>query len=163
MESAYKIFMEIQTSSQSTSTSGGSKVSWWLLLVILVVVVVMYVLPMLGVTSKPESRSLSKSEWQAIFLDNGQVYFGKVEGELANPVVLKDIYYLQVVQPLQQVGEGQTPAPAQPQLSLVKLGNELHGPMDEMRINREHVLFVEDLKPDSKVVDAIHQYRTQGK
>ncbi len=154
--------MEMQASSQPAQSSGGSKASWWLLLVVLVVVVVMYVLPMLGVTSKPESRSLSKSEWQAVFLDNGQVYFGKVEGELASPVFLRDIYYLQVVQPLQQVGEGQTPTPAQPQLSLVKLGNELHGPMDEMRINREHILFVEDLKPDSKVVDAINQYRTQG-
>lgn len=90
------------------------------------------------------------------------MYFGKVQGELADPVYLKDIYYLQVVQPLQQAEAGQAPAPAQPQLSLVKLGNELHGPMDEMRINREHVLFVEDLKPESKVVDAINQYRTQG-
>ena len=154
--------MEIQPSAQESSKSGGSKAFWWLLLIVLIVVAVLYVFPMLGITGGASTKSLSKGDWQAMFLDNGQVYFGKVEGELSDPVLLKDIYYLQVIQPLQQTEVGQAPAPSQPQLSLVKLGNELHGPMDEMRINREHILFVEDLKADSKVVDAINQYKTNG-
>jgi len=155
--------MEIQSPSQSSPNAGsGSKAFWWFLLLILIIVLVMYVLPMLGITAGNSTKPLSKGDWQAMFLDNGQVYFGKVEGELSDPVLLKDIYYLQVIQPLQQTEVGQAQAPSQPQLSLVKLGNELHGPMDEMRINREHVLFVEDLKTDSKVVDAINQYKAKG-
>ena len=43
-------------------------------------------------------------------------------------------------------------------LSLVKLGNELHGPEDAMYINMDHVLFTEELKEDSRVVDAVKRY-----
>ena len=41
----------------------------------------------------------------------------------------------------------------------VNLYYELHGPEDRMYINREHVLFIEDLQPDSKVVQAIEAYQ----
>ncbi len=105
------------------------------------------------------NKQATSDNWKAVFLSNGQVYFGRIANERSNPVVLSDIYYLQVTQPLQQVGEGQQPAVAsQPQLSLVKLGNELHGPEDQMRINKEHILFIEDLKSDSRVVEAINNY-----
>jgi hypothetical protein len=43
----------------------------------------------------------------------------------------------------------------------VKLGNEMHGPQDQMFIRNEHVLFVENLKDDSKVVQAIQQHQSQ--
>jgi hypothetical protein len=75
-----------------------------------------------------------------------------------------DIYYLQVVQPpLQGSGQdaaaAQAQAAAQPQISLVKLGNELHGPEDEMHISRAQVLFYENLKEDGSVVKAIRSYQ----
>ena len=50
-------------------------------------------------------------------------------------------------------------ATAAAQISLIKLGNELHGPTDEMRITRSHILFIEDLKNDSAVVLAIKTFR----
>lgn len=96
----------------------------------------------------------SSDAWQAVFLSNGQVYFGHVTSTTPTKVVLQDIYYLQASGPLQAGAEQQ-----QKDLALVKLGAELHGPTDEMRINRDHVLFVEDLKDDSKVVNAIEQHR----
>ncbi len=98
-------------------------------------------------------------EWKAVFLTNEQVYFGHVINEKSDPIVLRDIYYLQVKQPLQQLGEGQnSPNLNQPQMALVKLGNELHGPEDEMRINKDHLLFIENLKDDGRVVKAINNY-----
>ncbi|MEK7125287.1 MAG: hypothetical protein AAB880_00010 [Patescibacteria group bacterium] len=99
-------------------------------------------------------------DWQAVFLSNGQVYFGQVEKQNKVEIVLKDIYYLQVTRPLQQTAEGQEQANAQGELSLVKLGNELHGPTDAMHINRDQVLFMEDLKDDSNVVTAIANYKS---
>ncbi len=42
---------------------------------------------------------------------------------------------------------------------MVKLGNELHGPEDEMFITKEHVLFYEDMKADGKVMQAIKEYK----
>jgi hypothetical protein len=110
-----------------------------------------------------ESKAVNKSEYQAVFLTNGQVYFGKLA--VVNPGYLKltDIYYLQV----QSSSNGTTSAS---QLSatasttgsnvqLVKLGNELQGPEDMMAINREQVLFWENLKPSGKVTQAIDKYQ----
>jgi hypothetical protein len=71
---------------------------------------------------------------------------------------LMDIYYLRVTQALQP----SDPTRPQQQINLVKLGNELHGPEDAMRINRDHILFVEDLKADSQVVTAIADFVAQA-
>ena len=99
----------------------------------------------------------AKSEWQAIFLSNSQVYFGKVVKTTDKEIVLRDVYYLQTAQLLQGPREGHVVSAQAP--LLIKLGSELHGPHDEMRINREHVLFVEDLKSDSPIMEAIKQYQ----
>lgn len=97
-------------------------------------------------------RNLPSNKYQAVFLDNGQVYFGKVAARDMKYIVLTDIYYLQLQQNLQN----QNNAPGtQPDISLVKLGGELHGPEDKMEIVRDHILFIEDLRNDSKVSTAI--------
>ncbi len=99
------------------------------------------------------------NDWQAIFLTNGQVYFGKVKSVSNKAIVLNDIYYLQVVtKPLQGTQDSAANTQAQQELTLVKLGNEIHGPYDYMIINRDHVLLTERLKNDSRVVQAIDDY-----
>ena len=75
-------------------------------------------------------------------------------------VQLEDIYYLQVqqqVQPDQQTADGQQAQTPQQQISLAKLGSELHGPEDLMFISRDQIVFWENLKDDgsSQVVEAI--------
>ncbi len=115
------------------------------------------------VYSSSKIASVSSKEWQAVFLVNGQVYFGKVNAVSPKTVALVDIYYLQVVQkPLQQTQQGGTPTAADQaasqELTLIKLGNELHGPTDAMTINRDQILLTEKLKKDSKVVQAINTY-----
>ncbi len=100
------------------------------------------------------------SDFSAVFLTNGQVYFGKINGMSEKEVDVRDIYYLQVNQQQNlQNGQSANNDAAQPEISLVKLGNELHGPNDRMRINREQVLFTESLKSDSKVVKAIEDFK----
>ena len=94
----------------------------------------------------------SVSEYQAVFLDNNQVYFGKLVKIDSQFVVLRDIYYLQAEKNAESLKVHEDEAE---QLALVALGNEVHGPTNEMRINLEHVLFIEDLKINSKVVSAI--------
>jgi len=105
-------------------------------------------------------RGVTQADYQAVFLSNGQVYFGKITNKNAKYVVMKDIYYLQLKRPLQEQKPGE-PA-QQPDLELIKLGGELHGPMDRMEINQKHVLFIENLKDDSKVVTAIMEYKAQA-
>lgn len=106
---------------------------------------------------KSKTDEAQKSDWQAIFLSNGQVYFGHLTGLNSQFVTLKDIYYLQVQKPIQPKSEDE-----QGKLTLVKLGNEIHGPIDAMEINRDHILFVEDMKADGKVVQAIQRYAESG-
>ena len=96
--------------------------------------------------------------YQAVFLTNGQVYFGNlsVSGKFYK---LTDIYYLQLAQSQQTEQEQLKQTNQQPQL--VKLGSELHGPEDAMYIARDKVLFWENMKNDSKVVDAINKSKAK--
>jgi hypothetical protein len=103
---------------------------------------------------------LEGNKYQAVFLTNGQVYFGKLYRQNGGYPVLREVYYLQVTQPPQLLQEGAAP---QTNINIIKLGGELHGPEDEMRINRQNILFIEDLKADSRVVQAIEQLKSAGK
>lgn len=98
--------------------------------------------------------ALVDDNYKAVFLTNDQVYFGQVSGIDKPYVTLKDIFYLQVGQPLQ-------PSEPASNVNLIKLGGELHGPQDLMTINRDHILFIEDLQSDSQVVQAITRYKEQ--
>jgi hypothetical protein len=98
------------------------------------------------------------STWRAVFLTNNQVYFGRfVDVPFWPTVTLKNIYYLQVSQPLQP-GEGQ----GQPELKIVKLGQEIHGPDDMMVIPKSQILFWENLRETSLVVKTIREAQKSG-
>src|SRR5579872_1173599 len=145
---------------QSQPASSGSKTPWIILVIVVVIAIVALVWAFHGKFTSSKAKNLSG--YQAVFLTNGQVYFGKLSHVNQNYVRLTDIYYLQVNQQLQPTGTANQQAQAQqqqPQLSLVKLGNELHGPTDQMEINRSQVLFFEDLKSDGKVAQAIASYK----
>lgn len=122
---------------------------WWVILLIVILVL------LAGWWWKTDGNLFSSSvssNYQAVFLSNNQVYFGKLSDQNSRYPKLTDIYYLQVPQSLQ-------PGQSNNNINLVKLGSELHGPADKMEINRDHILFVEDLKTDSQVVQAIEQYK----
>lgn len=107
--------------------------------------------------------SVKSKQFQAVFLTNGQVYFGNLTKIDNGYVKLTNIFYLQV----SSSGSQPTPQPAassaQQQVSLAKLGGELHGPEDSMYISRSQVLFYENLKTDGKVAQAIKKYQDDNK
>jgi len=108
-----------------------------------------------------------QGEYQAVFLTNDQIYFGHIINQNQEEIILSDIYYFTTLRALQYNGESKTSTDTlnttSDTFSLLKLGSELHEPKDEMRINRNHVLFIEDLKEDSKVIKAIKEYRETKK
>ncbi len=131
--------------------SNGNKLKY---LVVLFAVIFVAVLGI--VYYKHEYRLVSyKHEFQAVFLSNGQVYFGKIVKENEDVIVLSEVYYLKVNKNLQN----DEVTNEEDKLSLVRLGDELHGPDGVMYLVRENVLFTEDLKPDSKVMQAINNYK----
>src|SRR3989344_2339826 len=91
---------------------------------------------------------IDSSTYQAIFLTNDQIYFGNLKSASSDYLILSDVYYVKI----DQSGAGQ----------LVKLGlGEPHGPKDEMIINQDQVIFWENLKPDSTVVQKIRTMKLQ--
>jgi hypothetical protein len=107
-----------------------------------------------------EDANINNNEFQAIFLTNGQVYFGKLADLNHKYVTITDVYYLQVQQNTSLQGASSSTTPDS-QVSLVKLGSELHGPEDKMYIANDQMLFWENLKSGSKVVQAINRYQDQ--
>ena len=104
--------------------------------------------------------AVKKDQYQAVFLNSqdGQVYFGKLEAFNEQYYRLTDIFYVRVEQKIQPEGQQAADA-AQQSISLAKLGNELHGPDDEMFISKDKVLFWENLKESGQVVTAIREYK----
>ncbi len=130
-------------------------------LAVVAIVTALVVISYLGtriVANGGSNGAIKSRQYQALFLTNGQVYFGHLKSADNAYVKLSDIYYLQVQQ---QVQPGDKTASQQPNVSLAKLGSELHGPEDSMYVNRDQVLFWENLKNDGKVANAIKDY--QGK
>jgi hypothetical protein len=100
------------------------------------------------------TTDIETDKYQAVFMTNGQVYFGKLADVTHTYADLTDVYYLQVQQAVQPAATDQ-----KSQVSLTKLGSELHGPTDKMHISRDQILFWENLKDDSTVVKAIKDYK----
>jgi hypothetical protein len=151
--------------------AGGAKRRWkegplwlrivWIVLLFSATVLIVALACLMYFGGPDESKLIDKDKNQAVFLTNGQVYFGKVSSVNQQYLDLKDIYYLNVnqqVQPNQQGSEQQ----AQSSISLVKLGCELHGPADRMVINRDQVTFWENLKDDGQVSKAITEWVKQN-
>lgn len=126
-----------------------SSTSGWLVAV-LTAVIVWQLLVSWSVLPSLTFPMVSGGKWQAMFLTNGQVYFGHLKEVNKDYVKMADIYYLQVSQQLQP-----SSSQSQQQISLVKLGNELHGPEDMMYVPKTQIVFWENMKNDSTVVQAI--------
>lgn len=118
----------------------------FLLVVLLLIVAGFAVLSTLRVDTDTTSGAYS-----AFFLSNGSVYFGKATESTQPYVILREVYYLR---PTGGATNSNTNS-ADAGLALVRLESELQGPTDQMRINRDHIIFIEELRDDSQVVRAI--------
>ncbi len=137
-----------------------SKLPWVILAVIVVALAVFAIVfrdKLMSGDDKMQGEAKA-SGYQAVFLTNGQVYFGKLSEGRKGQYMLRDIFYLQVQNPSIQGSQEQSQQ-QEPKLSLIKLGEELHGPVDEMVLNKDHVLFYEDMKTDAKVVQKMLEYK----
>lgn len=135
------------------------------LLVISLIVVSIAVTAFVGMAifndTAGESELVKEDRYQAVFLSDGQIYFGKITDINEEYLVLEDIYYLQVDQQVQP-DRGADGDDNQPRVSLAKLGNELHGPEDQMFISKTQILFWENLKSEGQVTTAITDFVNSG-
>lgn len=106
------------------------------------------------------STVIDGNKYQAVFFTNGQVYFGKLTQVNGDYMRLENVYYLQNKE---QTQDETSPQSASKQdasdVELIKLGNEIHGPEDEMVISKDQVLFFENLKPAGTVSQTITNFQ----
>jgi hypothetical protein len=155
------------TTSASSSKKNGFKKPGLKQLVIGLIVLAVLALGALGALmlyKTSTGSTIDNGKYQAVFFTNGQVYFGKLRSLNGGYMKLTDIYYLQAQttqaksdNPQQTTNEGNA------DVQLIKLGNEVHGPVDEMIISKEQVLFFENLKNDGKVSQSISKYKAENK
>ena len=101
---------------------------------------------------KKQDESISfTTEYQAVFMDNGQVYFGKLEKAASDHPLLKEVYY---------IGQQQGPDGKGVANILLKRGNEWHGP-DSMYITKNHIVMIESVSPTSKVAELIKELKAK--
>jgi hypothetical protein len=109
---------------------------------------------------KSESKYVDSSKLQAIFLNTGQVYFGNVKALNNKYFVVTNIYYLQAAN---STGSSATSASTSANnITLVKLGCELHEPYDQMVINSDQVTFWENLQDGGQVAKAVKTFQQQN-
>ncbi len=87
--------------------------------------------------------SFGGARYQAVFLANGQTYFGHYLDRLGPYVKVENAFYI-----TQQPTADDTQTP---QSRLIKRGSELHQPLPFVLIPKSAILFVEDLRPGSQV------------
>ncbi len=112
---------------------------------LLLMLVILCTISLLAGCNTKEQKLTFHTEYQAVFLDNGQVYFGHLSETDTSYPLLQDVFYVQ-----NQIN----PETKQPDGLLIKRGKELHGP-DQMRINARHIVMIETVGADSRVAQLI--------
>jgi hypothetical protein len=105
------------------------------------------------------TSTIDSNKYQALFLSNGQVYFGKLSTLNSEYIKLTDIFYLQTK--AADASENPQKTSSASDVQLIKLGSEVHGPDDQMIISKDQVLFFENLKTDGTVAKSIDKYHKQ--
>jgi hypothetical protein len=89
--------------------------------------------------------------FQAVLLDTGLVYFGKISGLNTPYPVLRDVYYIQ---------SATNPQTKQTSNVLIRRGNEFHGPEFTV-LQARHIVMVEPVGKNSKVAQLIAEQERQ--
>ena len=87
--------------------------------------------------------TLGRARYQAVFLANGQTYFGRYYDRIGAYAKIEDVYYLQQ--------SGGSDADTSPTTRIVRRGAELHAPASRMLVPKSAILFVEDLTDASPI------------
>ena len=93
-------------------------------------------------SSDAVASSIDSSTYQAVFLTNGEIYFGKLSASGGDFDVLTHVYRL-TAQAASQKGKPL-------QRTLVKMTSDVHQPRDGLVVNRRQILYVENLNPTGR-------------
>jgi hypothetical protein len=103
------------------------------------------------------SNLIDNQTYQVVFLDNGESYFGKLEYLGYKTYRLTDVYYLKYFPKTQQT-ETEEASQDNYELKLIRLGEqEFYKPVNTIIINKDNIIYWENLQTDSEVMNIIKQ------
>jgi hypothetical protein len=88
------------------------------------------------------ASAINSRDYQAVFLANNEIYFGRLTAPGGDFYYLRHVYRL-TAQPASKKGQPL-------QRTLVKLVTDVQSPEDLMVINKKSILYVENLSPSGK-------------
>jgi hypothetical protein len=97
--------------------------------------------------SRDRTLAAKTRGYQAVLLDNNQIFFGKIADLGSDYPVLTDVFYIQTT--INQETKQQSNI-------LLKRGKEWHAP-DKMILNARHIIMIEPVTAGSKVANLIAQ------
>jgi len=116
---------------------------------IIVFIIILITAGLVGFTVRRKTITVNKGNRQAVYLTNGQVYFGYLGDPNATYVALRDPFYPQ---------SEQTGSNARRTITLNPLG-ETYTTENVMYINQKQILHFENLADNSKVNTAINNFK----
>jgi hypothetical protein len=149
---------------QSVGVSGSGRPSQppWLMIALAISLAFNIALAAIAVTRLGTTRgadastpSVDSSKWFSVFLNNKEAFVGHITSMSGTDISMSNIYYLTFEA---------DPSIANPKASdfkpqLKKLGQEVWGPQDFVRINRANMEYYTELRSDSPIVKAIAVYQ----
>lgn len=124
---------------------------WWQVIAVVFVFIIFIVLTaFIFIKVLWATPSLDSSKVQAVFLDDGKVFFGTLKNTDGSYLILKNAYYSQTA-----TSDGKSNSVSQ--TALIKVGSESYGPESDLQIARSHVLFWQNLRDDSQITISIKQ------
>ncbi len=97
----------------------------------------------------PRGQHINTSQYQAVYLINGQMYFGKLQNAEGTYLYMRSPYMPQsTTDSSSQTTDANTS-------TLVRVRDQLWGPEDSIAIRADQVAFWQNLRDDSKVTQAI--------
>lgn len=99
-----------------------------------------------------DSPPAFNTTYQAVLLDNGQVYFGKLSRLGTGFPEMTDVYY---------IVNKDDPETKTVKHILIKRGKELHSPTETF-LDARHIVMIEPVGKDSEVAQLIAKSETQG-
>lgn len=148
----------------SRASGGGSNTSdrkskkgliWGVGIAVLVIGLLVGAWALFGGQKNGQQTGIDSGRYQAVFLSNGQIYFGKLQSFTDTTFKMTNIYY-----PQQTSADDSAKTDVQSQnnnIQLIRLGDEVHGPDNEMFLTKTQVLYYENLQANSKVSQLMDQ------
>lgn len=129
-----------------------ARAKWWHIMVVITIWLALITLAAwMIVRTQWSTPRLDTNRYQAVFLDDGKVFFGKMNNTDGEYITLDDAYYTKSA----GSNSDQQSAPTNDQTALIRVGSEAYGPENSIQVARSKVLFWQNLREDSKIVQAI--------